>query len=243
MSETINSLETDWIDEYEEEDSKYNDFYTERLPNIKLYYVYVNSLHTISNIREEKLELDDSNMISKEKILYIIKNNIIQDNIKYKLLSLLVYNIDLEPRHLKKYLESDNATVQSLKQPGEINNEFLYSLKTLEDISLKDSITLFHDINGIYFIFFEEKKKRTRKSVTKKIRMYPKNKNTTTNPNTNPNTNINTTTNPNSNPNLTNKKQITSSSISALTSPSSKHIKSINLRTAKKTRKRSYNNE
>ena len=223
MSETINNLETDWIEEYEEEDSKYSDFYTEKLPNIKLYYVYVNSYHTISNIREEKLELDDSHMISKEKILYIIKNNIIQDDIKYKLLSLLVYNIDLEPQHLKKYLESDNNANQSPQQLGKINNEFLYSLKTLEDISLKESITLFHDINGIYFIFFEEKKKRAKKSVTKKVRMYSKNKN--------------------KNKNKNSEKQITSSSISALDSPSSKNTKSINLKTANKTRKRSYNNE
>ncbi len=226
MSETINNLETDWIDEYEEEESKYNDFYTEKLPNIKLYYVYVNSHHKISNIREEKLELDESHMVSKEKILYIIKNNIIQDDIKYKLLSLLVYNIDLEPHNLKKYLENDTNSVDSPNNPGELNNEFLYSLKTLEDIPLKETITLFHDINGIYFIFFEEKKKRTSKSVTKKIRMYPKNKDKDKNNNSNDQ-----------------KKQITSSSISRLTSPSSKHIKSINLRTANKTRKRSYNNE
>ena len=135
MSETINNLETDWIDEYEEEESKYNDFYTEKLPNIKLYYVYVNSHHKISNIREEKLELDESHMVSKEKILYIIKNNIIQDDIKYKLLSLLVYNIDLEPHNLKKYLENDTNSVDSSNNPGELNNEFLYSLKTLEELS------------------------------------------------------------------------------------------------------------
>ena len=101
-SDSIDNLDTNWIDEFEE-DNKYSDFYTEVLPNIKCYFVYVNRSHKITNIREDKIELDETNVIRKERLLYMIKNNIIRDDIKYKLLSLLIYNIDLTPQNLRNY--------------------------------------------------------------------------------------------------------------------------------------------
>lgn len=213
-SDSIDNLDTNWIDEFEE-DSKYSDFYTEVLPNIKCYFVYVNRSHKITNIREDKIELDETNVIRKERLLYMIKNNIIRDDIKYKLLSLLIYNIDLTPQNLRNYLE---------KEPLARNMEhsFLHSMKYLDDIKLSESITLFHDINSIYFVFFEQQKEKDKvrrgNAFTKKIRMTTKSK-----PSTEPE----------------NNDQITTESLSKLENKSK--YKSINFYSAKnKTRKRNY---
>ena len=216
--DSINNLDTNWIDEFEE-DSKYSDFYTELLPNIKCYFVYVNRQHKITNIREDKIELDETNIIKKEKLLYIIKNNIIRDDIKYKLLSLLIYNIDLTSHDLRNYLE---------KEPLARNMEhsFLHSMKYLDDIKLTESITLFHDINSLYFVFFEEQSRREKlkrsNAFTKKIRMTPK----TSDKNEDKNDN---------------KDQITTESLSKLENKSKSKYKSINFYSAKnKTRKRYF---
>lgn len=213
-SDSIDNLDTNWIDEFEE-DNKYSDFYTEVLPNIKCYFVYVNRSHKITNIREDKIELDETNVIRKERLLYMIKNNIIRDDIKYKLLSLLIYNIDLTPQNLRNYLE---------KEPLARNMEhsFLHSLKYLDDIKLSESITLFHDINSIYFVFFEQQKHKDKvrrgNAFTKKIRMTSKSKPITE---------------------TENNDQITTESLSRLQDKSK--YKSINFYSAKnKTRKHNY---
>lgn len=222
-NDSIDNLDTNWIDEFEEE-SKYSDFYTELLPNIKCYFVYVNRQHKITNIREDKIELDETNVIKKEKLLYIIKNNIIRDDVKYKLLSLLIYNIDLTSQELRNYLEKEPVK-------RNIEHSFLHSMKYLDDIKLSESITLFHDINSLYFVFFEEQKRREKlknsNAFTKKIRMTPNN---------NHNSNIDNEKNDN---NSNKNGQITSDSISRLENKSK--YKSINFYSAKnKTRKRHF---
>lgn len=170
----LNNLNIDWIDDYEEEEKQYADFYEEPVTNIKLHFVYINKNNTIEKIRIENTSVDDDQMVKKERLLYLIKNNMNHDNIQYKLLSLLVYNLDVPSNNLKKYLEEPPES--------EENYKYLYSLKILEDIKIKETITLFHDINGIYFIFYEKPKNNNNNSnsnsnskshnSTKKIRMH-----------------------------------------------------------------------
>ena len=168
----LNNLNIDWIDDYEEEEKQYADFYEEPVTNIKLHFVYVNKNNIIEKIRVENTAVDDDQMVKKERLLYLIKNNMNHDNIQYKLLSLLVYNLDVPSNNLKKYLEEPPES--------EENYKYLYSLKILEDIKIKETITLFHDINGIYFIFYEKSKNNNSNSnsnsnshnSTKKIRMH-----------------------------------------------------------------------
>lgn len=170
----LNNLNIDWIDDYEEEEKQYADFYEEPVTNIKLHFVYINKNNTIEKIRVENTSVDDDQMVKKERLLYLIKNNMNHDNIQYKLLSLLVYNLDVPSNNLKKYLEEPPES--------EENYKYLYSLKILEDIKIKETITLFHDINGIYFIFYEKSKNNNNNSnsnsnsnshnSTKKIRMH-----------------------------------------------------------------------
>ena len=162
--ETIDNLNTDWIDEYEERERQYADFYEEPVSTINVHFVYVNRNNEIEKIKMENMTVDDDQTIKKERLLYLIKTNIENDKIKYKLLSILVYNLDIPSNELRKYLEEPPES--------EENHKYLYSLKILEDIKIRETITLFHDINGIYFIFYEKTKKlQNNHNSTKKIKM------------------------------------------------------------------------
>ena len=163
-------MNTNWIDDYEEYEKKYEDYYLESMEGVKTMFVYVNKKREIESIHEDYLELQANNILTKEELLYLIKNNNIPKNLKneptkkkdpYKLLSVLVYNIDLQPKQLKEYLEK--------KHPAPQENPYLYSLKILEDIQFKKSISLFHDINTVYFIYYDNSHIKNINNKTKKI--------------------------------------------------------------------------
>ena len=79
---------------------------------------------------------------------------------------LLVYNIDINNEDVSHYL----------KYPEDF--QFLTSLKHIETINLKSSISIFKDINSIYFIFYETPLVKSKHSTTKRI-TFSNNKNKT----------------------------------------------------------------
>lgn len=163
-SNSIDNLNIDWVEEYEKSEQEYADFYEELITTIKVNFVYVDKNNTIQKIKTENINVNEDQIIKKETLLYLLKNNMENDNIKYKLLSILVYNLDVPSNELRKYLEEPSES--------EEHQKYLYSLKILEDIRIRDTITLFHDINGIYFVFYEKKEKQEVKhNTTKKIRI------------------------------------------------------------------------
>ena len=105
---------------------------------------------------ENKLLLNTSALITKEELLSAITRFSYCNNIKYKLSSALIYNIDLGPENLKTFLQS--------KDPKKADS-FLTALKSLDDIVLNKSISLFHDINQLVIIYraHNANKKSTRR--------------------------------------------------------------------------------
>ena len=80
--------------------------------SIKIYYIYINSNEVISLI-EDTLLLNNNGILEKEIIISIIQNKEINKNYKYKLISILKYNIDIEPELIQKifkdeYVEQNN---------------------------------------------------------------------------------------------------------------------------------------
>lgn len=162
-------LDTSWIDDYETIENKYKMFYKENIDTINVTLIYINRKLEIDKISQSNLSLNKYNLISKDEILNVIKKNSDVGNIKYKLLSLLTYNIDINHNGLKKFLESDITSA---------NDTFLHSLSSMQDIILSPSIQLFHDINSLILIYYEEPRisedpqcNVSRKATTKKIYM------------------------------------------------------------------------
>lgn len=157
MQDVLHDLDDSWIMEFEKEDNLYKNYYKEDIDFIKLNFIYINNDNCIEKIREENYFLTTKNKLSREEILTLIKKNNIENKIQYALLSILKYNIDIDPIHLKHYLKS--------KKNYHYSN-CLTSIKNIDTIFFQPTITLFHDINNLYFVFYIKSPLQT---ITKKI--------------------------------------------------------------------------
>lgn len=152
-NDTIEDLDLSWINEFEKIDNEYKIYYTEELSFIRIHSIYVNNDNEIEKVREEKILLKNPGILQKEELLSIIKHNSFSNQVKYSLLSILKFNINLEPIHLKTFLRNKNPAIGA---------PFLQSIKNLDSIKFEKSITMFHDINEILIIFHQKINKSTR---------------------------------------------------------------------------------
>ena len=106
----------------------------------------------------------DNQKITKEKLIYLLKSNKIFKKHKYSLSSIHKYNIDLAPNDVLLYL----------KNPSKFH---FFERTSIKDIEWKDSISLFQDLNCLYIIYVEKKKKNP--SCTKKMLRHKKRHNKT----------------------------------------------------------------
>jgi hypothetical protein len=76
------------------------------LNNIKTYITYINSDNEIEIINQKKIYLNnDDNIVTRNQLIKVIKNSQKKHNIKYKLISIMVYNIHVTPESLPSYIE------------------------------------------------------------------------------------------------------------------------------------------
>ena len=114
------------------------------LNNIKTYITYINSDNEIETIHQKKLFLNnEDNIVSRNQLIEVIKNSQKKHNVKYKLISIMVYNIHVTPESLPSYIENPNDFIS------------LYTLNRIESFELQPTLRLLKKYNGIYFFFFE----------------------------------------------------------------------------------------
>ena len=154
--EEIDLMDTSWIDSYEEEEKYYNMFYPEPNKNIKVNILYINKNKELEKINEKKINLTIENVIRKEEWIKLIKDSEKFDKKKYKLISVLIYNLNLENRELKNFLHNTEKY------------DFMTNLKHLDNYELVSTINCLQDINNIYIVLMEEDKKTG--SNTKRVR-------------------------------------------------------------------------
>jgi hypothetical protein len=177
-------LDQTWIDNYKKEEELYTDFYKEAVTNIKLFLIYINSNNEVEKVANENVILPEKNTLKKDHLISLIKQNQtpnncndsndsnssnINNNNKYKLLSLLRFNIDIEPEEINNFIEAneqDNAL-----------NRFLTQEKYINDIKYKDTINIFQDLNSLYIFFYKQPHQNQNKNIvpnkeTKKIIKY-----------------------------------------------------------------------
>jgi len=140
-------LDTTWINDFEALEKDYNSYYNEDLTFIYINYVYINNQNEIINISKDKYLFNKPGVLSREELVGLIKHNTIHNSVKYSLLSLLKYNIDFEPIHLKTFLRSKDK---------HIGSNYLKSISNIDTIVFEKSISLFHDINNLFIIFIDK---------------------------------------------------------------------------------------
>jgi hypothetical protein len=91
----IEDLDSTWIQEFENLDNDYKNYYTEDLSFLRIHSIYINTLNDIEKVREEKIFLKEPGIINREELLSIIKHNSFSNETKYSLLSILKFNISI----------------------------------------------------------------------------------------------------------------------------------------------------
>ena len=143
----------------------YQDFYKEDLYYTNIHFIYINQLDNIEKIREEVFYMKTPNYISRDEILGILKRNCIHNNKKFSILSILKYVIALEPTEVIDFLKNIN---------DDAKYDFLTSIKHIDAISFNSTISMFHDLTDLFFIFHEKQtyNPTNSKSITKKIYLH-----------------------------------------------------------------------
>jgi hypothetical protein len=142
----IDEIDID-IDKIKKAEQVYNDFYKEPVSSIAIYLLYVSKANELQHVKTSRCLLAENGLLKREIIISFIKRYQHKCAIKYKLLSLLRYNIDLEPTEINDFLEEDIVFNDS---------RFITSEKYLNDVIYKETINMFQDLNALYFIFYEE---------------------------------------------------------------------------------------
>ena len=159
----IEEINNEYMENFEKLEEKYNKFCNKSVDKIKLFFIYINENDEVYSMKSEKENLINS-CISKERLLYLIKNNHYNLLNKHKLVSLLKFNIDLHHTNLNKFIL-------------DIENEnYLSSLKIVETIKFKDTIPLLSDLNSVIFIYNSMSREKNINNTTKKIIITNKSK-------------------------------------------------------------------
>ena len=170
LDECILDLDTSWINEFDAIDNDYKSYYSEPLEFINMNCIYLNAANEIINVHEEKVIFINKGLLSREEIVGLIKRNSIIDidrkKDKYSLMSILVFNINIEPENLKTFFKNNKTKDKSGKDPC-IGSQFLNSIKTIDTIVFDKSISMFHDINNLYLVF-AKKSELKKRAATKR---------------------------------------------------------------------------
>jgi hypothetical protein len=141
MDSDNEEFDDNWINKYEDEEEKYKIFYPEEVKYLKVNCLYINKKNELEKITEKEIHLNSGNKIEKEELVKLIRENEKMDKTKYKLISILVYNFNLENNEIKNFIKNSDSF------------ECLNNLKNIDEFTLDSSINYFHNINNLYVIF------------------------------------------------------------------------------------------
>ena len=145
----VENLDNEWIKDFEKTFKLYEDFYKDDVYFTNIHCIYINKHNNIEKISEDRFLFNTPNLISREEILRILKQNTCYNNKQYSILSILKFVVNLEPEEIKDFLKND------INNENE-NSNFLQIIKNIDSIHFEKSINMFHDLNDLFFIFYEK---------------------------------------------------------------------------------------
>lgn len=154
ICDLTDAIDSEWIDEYNNLEKDYNKFYKDSQKDIMINLLFINKNNEITHIKQEKINIEPNNTITRNDLVSIIYKN--KNKNKYKLYSILKYNFNIDQNELNLLFNNNVNT-----------NEYLRKQSYISDITFEDTIHVFHEINAIY-IFFKE--------ITKKDKNTPQTK-------------------------------------------------------------------
>ena len=150
-------LDITWINDIEDIEKDNDIFYKEKINEITLIFLYINN-NEVENTKKDYFDLKTPGVLSKENLIELINKNKINNSIKYSLSSLLKFNINIEPENIKNFVIDNDIK--------NYNTLFFSKIKNIDDIKWNDSISMFENLNTLYFVYTI---KKSNNSSTKKV--------------------------------------------------------------------------
>jgi hypothetical protein len=157
------ALDSSWIEEFEKNDKYYEKYYLDDLYCLKINSLYIDASSNIMNVKEERFFLSKMNVLQKAELVGLLKKNTQWQNKKYRIKQILQYNITLPPESVASFM----------KRPATLSAPFLKSVPHIEDIVFYPSISMFQDLNDLYFLFETCDGTGEKKNATKRIVLRP----------------------------------------------------------------------
>jgi hypothetical protein len=140
----MNVLNLPTTSDYNSKVEYYKKFKLKRIKDINIYLTYINRENENEVVSREKLYIKNrQNTITRNQLINIIKNCQRRSNISYKLVSIMVYNINVTPETLTDYIEKPEDFVS------------LFTLSRIDSFELQSTISMLKEFNAIYFFFSE----------------------------------------------------------------------------------------
>jgi len=179
-SDDDEKLDTSWLNNFKKAEANYNAYYKEHVTSVNVFLLYVNKANELIAVDKKHCLLEEAN-IKKERIIKLIKDYQWRDEVKYKLDSLLRFNMDLNPEEISDFVyesaSHESASHEPVEHESASHGRFLSTEKYLQDIHYNSSIPIFHDLNAFYVLFLEEHT-QPKMNQTKRIKMTVKHKKT-----------------------------------------------------------------
>lgn len=162
------NLDDKWITEFESNDKLYKDFYKDNVYYINIHLIYINKLNEIEKISKKYFLLSRPNIFLGSELIQTIKMYSIADKRRYSLLSILRYNITLNPDEIPNFVKSNHIWYSN----------YLTPIKKIDDIKYDKTINTFQDLNELILLFYEKSIDKTLNNMTKKIYLNRQHKKT-----------------------------------------------------------------
>ena len=143
-------LDDKWIVQFENKDKLYQDYYLDHVHYVCVYYIYVNASNCIEQIKEEMFIMSKLGCILRNELIDLIKRNCKIQNIKYSLLSLLKFNITMEPLEVKQCHHDHDFDLI------DFGNKYFSVLRQIDNVYFENTIHMFQDLNSLVVVFYND---------------------------------------------------------------------------------------
>ena len=150
MSDDESLTDDEWINEFEDDEDKFGEFYNEPVDYINIYFLYLKNKEILYR-KNIKYYLRKVNILSSEELIGLIVKFKRKDE---KIYSILKNSIDTHYENINKFIQSNEDTMKEIKN--------------FESIEFDNTIPVFKELNNI-FIFICNKEKKNNTSRKNKI--------------------------------------------------------------------------
>jgi len=138
-------LDDVWIKKFAESDELYLDFYKDDVYYTEIHFVYVNKKNEIVKINQQSFLFNKKNYISRDELIGLIKRNSIVDSTRYSILSILKYNITLDPNDIKRFVCGEDDVTS-----------YITPINNIDMVKYDKTINMFQDLNDLIIVLYEK---------------------------------------------------------------------------------------